>query len=273
MTAIDHDAFVQLLREQLPAIKSWHADWGRLDVFRFTRFSDDAVKRGDWDTVQRAFAIAQQAFERGDPKLRSSIFGYLSELKLEGANGEHARGLLQAELGRARDASLAWASQTEIAMISVYQLPTQYFLYPLHGGNTEIWRAGPPSLAMPLETSEAKLGEAVSYLLTESRPGVPSPELSREASLALLKPARVRSWTTLQRKAKLVHISATEREIRVAPTRNGGNRGDDKGFHFLGDRAELLERNPAHDALGASVRRAFGFSTPPPEVNTSPETP
>ena len=156
-------------------------------------------------------------------------------------------------------------SELETGVVSVFEQPTQYFLHPFQRAPGGPWRAAGPSLALPLETPDSRMGEAVLYLITECRQDVMTlVDRPRHEILTLLKPARVRSWMALQRKAKLIHITARSNGLRVEPTRNGGNRGDDRGFHFLVEQAEILERAPDPAALGAAVRRAFLASTPPP---------
>ena len=155
----------------------------------------------------------------------------------------------------------------ESGIVSVYQQSTQYFLHPFSRAPTSPWRAATPTLALPLDTSDTALGEAVLYLLTECRQDVEAFvqwERPREEMLALLKPARVRSWMTLQRNAKLVGVTAEDGRLRVVPTRNGGNRGDDRGFHDLVDQAEIFQSTPGPAVIGEAVRRAFLLSTLPP---------
>ena len=157
----------------------------------------------------------------------------------------------------------------ELEFVSVFEQPTQYFLHASQYGPEIGLRASRPSLALPLETSDAKLGEAVLYLIAECRRDASppaSPDDLRKETLALYKPARVRSWAALQRAAKLIHVWLGAEGLRVEPTRNGGYRGPDRGFHHLPEHAERLERSPQPAVLGASVRRALSVSTPPPEA-------
>jgi hypothetical protein len=155
----------------------------------------------------------------------------------------------------------------ESGIVSVYQQSTQYFLHPFSRAPTSPWRAASPTLALPLDTPDTALGEAVLYLLTECRQDVVALvewQRPRQETLALLKPARVRSWMTLQRKAKLVGVTVENGRLRVVPTRNGGNRGDDRGFHDLVDQGEVFQTTPGPAVIGEAVRRAFLLSTPPP---------
>ena len=155
----------------------------------------------------------------------------------------------------------------EVAFVSVFEQPTQYFLHTSQYGREIGLQAARPSLALPLDTPDAKLGEAVLYLMTECRRDAQPPasrDHLRKETLALYKPARVRSWAALQRTAKLVHVWLGGEGLRVEPTRNAGYRGPDRGFHYLPEQAERLERWPQPATLGASVRRALSASTLPP---------
>jgi hypothetical protein len=161
---------------------------------------------------------------------------------------------------------LSQETAAETGFVSVFEQPTQYFLHSSQFGPQIGLRASRPSLALPLDTPNPKLGEAVLYLMTECRrdaaPPASSDHLRRE-TLALYKPARVRSWAALQRTAKLVHVWLGADSLRVQPTRNGGHRGPDRGFHDLTELAEQLERFPQPAVLGASVRHALSLSTLP----------
>ena len=155
----------------------------------------------------------------------------------------------------------------ESGIVSIYEQPTQYFLHPFGRAPTSPWRASAPRVALPLDASDAALGEAVLYLMTECRQDVMAFthwERSRQETLALLKPARVRSWMALQRKGKLVSVKLEDGSFRIAPTRNGGNRGEDAGFHDVEEQAEIIRPNAGGPTIGAAVRRALLVSTPPP---------
>lgn len=158
----------------------------------------------------------------------------------------------------------------QIGLVSVFEQPTQYFLHSSQFGPGTALRASGPSLALALDTPDAKLGEAVLYLMAECRrdatPEDFSRDQSREEDVALLKPARVRSWAALQRTAKLVHVWLGADGLRAEPTRNGGNRGPDRGFHWLTKQAERVGPSPEPAVLGAAVRHALSASTLPPQA-------
>src|SRR5207245_3761102 len=58
-------------------------------------------------------------------------------------------------------------SELETGVVSVFEQPTQYFLHPFQRAPGGPWRAAGPSLALPLETPDSRMGEAVLYLITE----------------------------------------------------------------------------------------------------------
>jgi hypothetical protein len=83
--------------------------------------------------------------------------------------------------------------------------------------------------------------------------------------LALASAAGFRSWGPFDRRARLCSVRVPETGlVEIIPTRYGGTRGADKGFH---DRAELafsVGHAPTTAELGAGVRQGLALSLWPP---------
>jgi hypothetical protein len=109
---IHRSSFIKMLRAQLPAVEPWlngYRDNLTLEMMRFEQFTQDAIGRGDWDTVRRAFQLAHTAFERGNKELRNSlVVTYLEHLELTGVTGEKAKTFLSSDLARERDQVIAY---------------------------------------------------------------------------------------------------------------------------------------------------------------------
>ena len=103
------------------------------------------------------------------------------------------------------------------------------------------------------------LGAAVADALAAGAVGVrtPSKDEYRALQAPLLEVAKVRSWSALQRSAALCNIWQTPGGVVVEPTRNGGNSGDDKGYHPLSDQSVTIAAESSPRELGLAVVAAF----------------
>ena len=99
-------SFIKKLRTQLPAVEPWlkgYRDNLTFEMMRFRQFTEDAIGRGDWQTVRRAFRLLHSAYQTGNRHLRNSVIvSYLEHLPLQGSNGEAAKKLLSHQLAEER---------------------------------------------------------------------------------------------------------------------------------------------------------------------------
>jgi hypothetical protein len=104
-------AFIKELRQELPAIESWLADYRdnlTFEMMRYRQFTQDAITRGDMVTVRKSFQFLRRAFATGNRHVRNSIVvSFLEHLEFVGSNGQTAEKLLPAELSVERDQVLA----------------------------------------------------------------------------------------------------------------------------------------------------------------------
>ncbi len=104
-------AFIKELRQELPAIESWLADYRdnlTFEMRRYRQFTQDAITRGDMVTVRKSFQFLRRAFATGNRHVRNSIVvSFLEHLEFVGSNGQKAEKLLPAELSVERDQVLA----------------------------------------------------------------------------------------------------------------------------------------------------------------------
>jgi hypothetical protein len=118
---------------------------------------------------------------------------------------------------------------------------------------TGLWLIADPVVQLPRAASTAELGAAVRSALAASRQDIPHPHDRREFPSSLLRVAGVRSWNALQRSAARCQVETNATAIRVLPSRNGGTRGDDRGYHSLEELAVTLPAAGSDEELGAAV--------------------
>jgi hypothetical protein len=143
---------------------------------------------------------------------------------------------------------------------SIYRRPADYFVHANARTEAGFWLASAPGTLVAIDSPARTLGEAVLNALEAGVFDVatPSREQYRSIHAPLLAVARIRSWNALQRAASLCSVWHRGAEISVEPTRNGGLRGDDRGYHPLPEHAVTVAAGCSAADLGAAVRAAFG---------------
>ena len=142
---------------------------------------------------------------------------------------------------------------------SVYRRAEHYFVHANAQTVDGLWLASEPAVLLAADSAPQALGHAVLDALKAGAFGVAAPSTSdyRALHAPLLAVARVRSWSALQRTANLCEVWHRGTEIVVEPTRNGGTRGDSRGYHHLPEHAATLEARCSAADLGLAVRSAF----------------
>ena len=108
---LHRSAFIKALREEIPGVEPWLADYRdnlTFEMMRFRQFTEDAIARGDFATVAKSFRFLQKTFAQGNRHVRNSVVvSFLEHLEFTGTNGQVAEKLLPAELAEQRTAVLA----------------------------------------------------------------------------------------------------------------------------------------------------------------------
>ena len=135
----------------------------------------------------------------------------------------------------------------------MYRRSASYFVHANLRTNAGVWVASMPASLLPINTTSESLGSAIAEALANASIGA-----SLSPREPVLEVARVRSWSALQRSAALCNVWQTARTFVVEPTRNGGNAGDDKGYHPLSDQTIAVAAACSSSELGQAVLIAFG---------------
>jgi hypothetical protein len=148
-------------------------------------------------------------------------------------------------------------------MMAVFAREADFLLEPHCQATTGIWLSAGPALRLPRGASPAELGAAIRACLNESRRGVPHPQDWRKVVPPVLQLAGVRSWAALQRSAAMCRVEAGPELLRVVPHRNGGTRGNERGYHPLEDQAVTLAPSATDEELGSAVLASIDLSARP----------
>jgi hypothetical protein len=86
--------------------------------------------------------------------------------------------------------------------------------------------------------------------------------ITRDSELRMIwERVGAKSNRQLQEDGRHCWIEDTATGFAIVPTHNGGNRGEQRGFIPLQDRAVRVGRDGSDSELGAGLRRAFGLCT------------
>jgi len=118
--------------------------------------------------------------------------------------------------------------------------------------------ASEPYLSLPLTIDSDKLGEAVLAALTHSGRVVPHPVSAKGLAAPRLSAAGVKSERAFQTGTRSLSIERTKKSFRIEPSRNGGSKGDAKGFHPLPELSTFLDCDSDATIIGRAVRACFG---------------
>ena len=144
---------------------------------------------------------------------------------------------------------------------AVYQLKDRILVHPWQQTDTGLGIASEPYVAIPLEADTGKLGASILDVLGESGRTVPHPTVWKGQAAPRLKAAGVKSERAFQDGARYVRVERTHRGFLIEPSRNGGTKGDAKGFEPLPDRVIALNAGASADDLGKAVRMALDAAT------------
>lgn len=128
-----------------------------------------------------------------------------------------------------------------------------------HGG---YYLVGSPALGGSLSDEDDALGRIARAALQGYEPNIPpdSPR-GRDLMKPVLQAVGAKSNRQLQEEGRHCWIEDTPTGFVILPTHNGGNRGEQRGFSFLEDRAVRAGRDASDAELGSGLRRAFELCT------------
>jgi hypothetical protein len=142
----------------------------------------------------------------------------------------------------------------------VYQRP-EVLLVHAHAKTTAgVYLVEEPVVRLKPTASHEELGAAVRQMLGAFRTGVPHPKRNEwgPQGRPFLKAAGFRSWRSLENAAKVTSIcQKPDGSFAFSVTRNGGTRGDKKGFQGFGGPDQHLTAGASDAELGTAVIKAL----------------
>ena len=124
--------------------------------------------------------------------------------------------------------------------VGVYARRKDIVIMAYHWTDVGYLMAGLPAIRIALESRPEELGVTTKDILTASGKVVPTPlrDQHKARSQPLLNALGARKWSDIESHARLCFIrQLNSGELRIVPTKNGGGRGENRGFHELKDLA------------------------------------
>ena len=152
-------------------------------------------------------------------------------------------------------------------MVSVYEFRDRLIVMADRRTDAGYWQGGEPVVRLDVSASSEAVGAAVQSVVTQAVGTVPATHWKEYSVVRkrLASAAGFRAMGVFDRLARLCSVRESDTgAFTIIPSRHGGTRGDDKGFHERLDLAFAVEfADPS--ALGMAVRRGLELSSWPPE--------
>ena len=140
---------------------------------------------------------------------------------------------------------------------AIYQLKDRVLIHPWQITTMGLGIASEPYVSLPLDADTRTLGESVLKALSLSGRTVAHPTSWKELGTARLTAAGVKSEKAFQSGARSLSAERAAQGIRIEPSRNGGTRGDAKGFAPLPELSLSLPLTASAESLGAAILACF----------------
>lgn len=140
-----------------------------------------------------------------------------------------------------------------------YRTSTAILLHPIAHTQRGLTVLVPPVRRLPIDADPIQVGLTLRELLRAPQSMIPSDYWKARVPLSeeFLKQAGYRSWKQLNEGARYCWIEGTGGTIVLTPLRNGGSRGDRKGFQPFGAPLVTVEEGGGDADLGAAVIEAL----------------
>jgi hypothetical protein len=140
----------------------------------------------------------------------------------------------------------------------IFRRPTFYLVHSNTQIEGSVAYASAPYISLPLESSPQELGQAVRQALAGCRLTQDRSMDPKEVNRELLRAAKTRSIKGLMEGTVACIMSIHIDQLFIFPTRNGGTRGDQKGFQYLPDTEKVtIPLDASDEELGEGVLKAL----------------
>jgi hypothetical protein len=145
------------------------------------------------------------------------------------------------------------------AHAGAYIHPDGFIVHAQHRATSGVLVSAPPVLRLPPDVSDAELGVALRSVLRAYAEGVPHPDWS-ESGKTFLRAAGYRSWRSLEAPARSCWIELSDGRLVITPLRNGGSRGDQKGFQPFGSEPIIANITDNDEEVGKALKAALNMA-------------
>jgi len=142
----------------------------------------------------------------------------------------------------------------------IYQLKDRIFIHPWQLTETGLGMGTDPYVSLPFEVEPVDLGKAALDALKQSGRTIPHPTEWKAQGAARLKAAGVKTEKAFQTKASYVCLELRGGQILVDPSRNGGTKGDSKGFEAIAGFTIPVEADAPAVDLGNAICKGLRIS-------------
>lgn len=143
--------------------------------------------------------------------------------------------------------------------VSIYKLRDRILMHPNQITSAGIWLATPEYVVLGLDSSAQKIGNAVFIALENSGNTIPHPISWTGLSKPRLDAAGVKSEAAFHKSTRLVSVIKNLTQIEIKPSRNGGTKGDERGFHYLSNATIHLACHASATEIGQAILSAFAL--------------
>ena len=150
-------------------------------------------------------------------------------------------------------------SEGQRLLAGAYRIGQDILVHPVAFTQDGLGVNVPPVHRFPAHEDPGAIGAALRGVLFTPPSIVPPRGWKERAPLGkqFLKAARVASWRQLQLKALSCWITVDGDVVKLTPLRNGGSRGDTKGFQPFGVPDIIVDAAASDEALGAALIEAL----------------
>ena len=152
-------------------------------------------------------------------------------------------------------------------MVAIYEFPDRLIVLANRQTDAGYWQDHEPVVRLDGTASDDEIGAAVKRVATEAVGRIPSTHWKEYSVVRkrLALAAGFRAMGVFDRLTRLCTVRESDGgTFTIVPTRHGGTRGDDKGFHELLDLEFAVDFTEPH-AVGKAIRRGLELSTWPPK--------
>ena len=139
----------------------------------------------------------------------------------------------------------------------VYLTPEAVLPHAFKKARAGFLYGSPPVVVLRPDAPPAALGRALRGVLDAYVPNEPDPDDWKAARAEFLKATTFRSWKALEGGAKLCNVCEDRGRIVLTPTRNGGSRGDEKGFAPFSADPVSVPSDADEETVGRAVLEAL----------------